>query len=260
MEPPIQIYLVDGHASIAIEDAHFGFYADTKWNTGKEPQIEQVFASEGKLLGVGIDRSLAKDHVKVQSALEMAQAYQPSFEPIKKPSFLVQLASMVWNIGPVPCRVKDDSSEAKGEGLHLTVYAPKKTVRAIREYAERTKELCQTGQVSYHLFSNNCIEFVQRALEAGGIQADYRSAFQTTDYLSHLGLGELFALFSSRDPIIHPSNSSGFLSFNRLVLNRLITLPSTIFFYRMIKVLPDASKLILRYLGIIQKSFPKITS
>ncbi len=94
----------------------------------------------------------------------------------------------------------------------ITLHAPQETLQKIGKYIGDTHVKCLTGKTTYNLFSNNCVQFIQRALEAGEIQADYLSAFRTTDYLSHLDEATLFSMLTSKEPIIHPSESTTSLS------------------------------------------------
>lgn len=84
--------------------------------------------------------------------------------------------------------------------LALIVYASQRQLEAMQRYIEETAVACQLGTMSYQPIQMNCIDFVQKTIEAAGITANFRNAFRNTDYLQKSGIAPYYAMLRSTGP------------------------------------------------------------
>ncbi len=102
------------------------------------------------------------------------------------------------------CTILNDAHHAgisdQSNQLVLTVYASHQQIEAMQRYIEETARACQLGTMSYHALRMNCIDFVQKTVEAAGITANFRNAFQNTDYFQKPGVAPFYAMIRSKGP------------------------------------------------------------
>ncbi len=182
-QPTVTVYLNEGHASIAFADgSHYGFY----------PKGEDILnGSSGS------------------SSWKSSAASTP-----KKPLPLVTGIFSGSGASPllsVNCEVIPDSEQKTFSETHnqlkLDIYASEDQVVAMKEYIKETEKKCRNAQEFYHVFSHNCINFVQDVVGSAGLKADVRNAFSSLEFLRRPGLANLYTIPRSHGPTLLSSES-----------------------------------------------------
>jgi len=210
----LKIYLNLGHASLAFNDSHIGFYPQENL---EKNQIGFVEAFQQNLRNIPV-LNTALNLLASSVGTMGSQSGASSSTNQKKSGSAVGIPLKKWGTAnlraqdpPLKCAVIDDSREkAISDSQHslvLTVYAPKEKIDAVRRYVEETREKCKKGEESYRLYTSNCIDFVEKAVAAAWITPQFRNAFHSMQYLRRPGAATLYSLLVSKQPTLHRNSS-----------------------------------------------------
>lgn len=258
------IYHNRGHASISFSDAYFGFSPELAPNQANNDPVALAAKSStltstqsGATLGMQFGSSSFTDSYKSKIAVDVPRKIWMSTKKHNQYD------------SKQPCRVTDDSGEKINSdmtnGLTLTVYAPKDKVEAVRQYAIKIQDACKAGDATaaYHALTNNCIDFVRKAVQASGSKADFRDSFHTMQYFRRPGIANFYTMFRSNQPIIHANASlldatSIPEAVDRVsrnaVLGGLLSIPGVPYAYLVYKGIPRAIAAISRAGSRVQRA------
>jgi hypothetical protein len=184
--PSFTVYLNDGHASISFEDgSHFGFYPRGRLFMKKTEKLSSTGSKKGAINPlIGKKISPGFDDSVCVGASTISGGFSPHFS--------------------TSCTIDDDSTQRKiseeYNQLILDFYSTDAQLAAVKQHVMKTKANCRSGNMTYHLLTMNCVDFVQAAIASTGMKADFRDAFYRKELIRRPGLATLFTMMRSRGP------------------------------------------------------------